>query len=165
MLEAAVDRLGRAIRGSGAVEVGQDVCGALLQGAPEGDDLGERAGDAGADRLVLRDQPMLLPVDLREWLPPDHLVWFVLDPVEALDTSALERTRRRGGVGAAGYDPRLLLFLLVYAYCQGVRSSRRIERMWRSGSCARRTPRTVPRSRGSAPRRLRCSWTCSPRCC
>jgi transposase len=80
-------------------------------------------------RPVLRDQPMLLPVDLRDWLPPDHLVWFVLETVEALDTSALERTRRRGGVGAAGYDPRLLLGLLVYAYCQGVRSSRRIERM------------------------------------
>lgn len=36
-------------------------------------------------RPVLRDQPMLLPVDLREWLPQDHLVWFVLDTVEALD--------------------------------------------------------------------------------
>src|SRR4051794_21169983 len=72
---------------------------------------------------------MLLPVDMREWLPPDHLVWFVLETVEALDTSALERTRRRGGVGAAGYDPRMLLGLLVYGYCQGVRSSRQIERM------------------------------------
>lgn len=72
---------------------------------------------------------MLLPVDMREWLPPDHLVWFVLETVEALDTSALERTRRRGGVGAAGYDPRMLLGLLIYAYCQGVRSSRQIERM------------------------------------
>src|SRR4051795_4656840 len=72
---------------------------------------------------------MLLPVDMREWLPPDHLVWFVLETVEALDTSALERTRRRGGAGAAGYDPRMLLGLLVYAYCQGVRSSRQIERL------------------------------------
>src|SRR3954451_8319923 len=71
---------------------------------------------------------MLLPVDMREWLPPDHLVWFVLDTVEALDTSGLERTRRRGGPGAAGYDPRMLLGLLVYGYCQGVRSSRQIER-------------------------------------
>ena len=69
----------------------------------------------------------MLPVDMREWLPPDHLVWFLLDTVEALDTSALERLRRRGGAGAAGYDPRMLLALLVYAYCQGVRSSRRIE--------------------------------------
>ncbi|MCM3487093.1 transposase [Kocuria rosea] len=80
-------------------------------------------------RPVLRDQPMLLPVDLREWLPQDHLIWFVLETVEALDISALERTRRRGGAGAAGYDPQMLLGLLVYAYCQGVRSSRAIERM------------------------------------
>lgn len=72
---------------------------------------------------------MLLPVDMREWLPSDHLVWFVLESVEALDTSALDRTRRRGGAGAAGYDPRMLFGLLVYAYCQGVRSSRQIERM------------------------------------
>lgn len=80
-------------------------------------------------RPVLRDQPMLLPIDMRDWLPPDHLVWFVLETVEALDTTGLERTRRRGGAGAAGYDPRMLFALLVYAYCQGVRSSRQIERM------------------------------------
>jgi transposase len=72
---------------------------------------------------------MLLPVDMRDWLPPDHLVWFVLETVEALDTRALERTRRLGGAGAAGYDPEMLFGLLVYAYCQGVRSSRQIERM------------------------------------
>src|SRR3954447_10121735 len=71
---------------------------------------------------------MLLPVDMREWLPPDHLVWFVLETVEALDTTALDGTRRRGGPGAAGYDPLMLLGLLVYAYCQGVRSSRQLER-------------------------------------
>jgi len=66
-------------------------------------------------RPVLRDQPMLLPVDMRQWLPPDHLVWFVLDVVDTMDTSGLERTRRRGGAGAAGYDPRMLFALLVYA--------------------------------------------------
>ena len=80
-------------------------------------------------RPVLRDQPMLLPVDMRAWLPPDHLVWFVLDVVDAVDTCGLERTRRRGGSGTAGYDPRMLFALLVYAYCQGVRSSRQIERL------------------------------------
>ena len=80
-------------------------------------------------RPVRRDQPMLLPVDMRDWLPLDHLVWFLLDTVEALDSSVLGRTRRRGGAGAAGYDPQMLLGLLVYAYCQGVRSSRQIERM------------------------------------
>ena len=75
---------------------------------------------------------MLLPVDMREWLPPDHLVWFVLETVEALDSTGLEQTRRRGGAGTAGYDPQMLFGLLVYAYCQGVRSSRQIERMCRT---------------------------------
>lgn len=80
-------------------------------------------------RPVRRDQAFLLPPDMREWLPPDHLVWFVLDTVEVLDTSAFERCRRLGGAGTAGYDPRMLLALLVYAYCRGVRSSRQIERL------------------------------------
>lgn len=81
-------------------------------------------------RPVQRDQVFLLPPDMSDWLPPDHLVWFLLQIVEALDTTALEgATRRRGGAGAAGYDPRMLLALLVYAYCLGVRSSRQIERM------------------------------------
>src|SRR5699024_5094979 len=70
-------------------------------------------GMAKSYRPVLRDQPMLMPVDMREWLPPDHLAWFVIDTIEALDTSALEGTRRRGGAGAAGYDPSMLLALLV----------------------------------------------------
>jgi transposase len=79
-------------------------------------------------RPVLRDQPFLLPLDMRDWLPADHVVWFVLEAVEALDTTAFHRARRVGGVGAAGYDPDMLLALLIYAYCQGVRSSRQVER-------------------------------------
>ena len=70
---------------------------------------------------------MLLPVDMRDWLPADHLVWFVIDTVTALDTTGLERHRRLGGAGTVGYDPVMLLGLLVYAYCGGVRSSRRVE--------------------------------------
>jgi transposase len=80
-------------------------------------------------RPVLRDQPMLLPVDMREWLPEDHLAWFVLETVDVLDTSGLERCRRVGAAGRAGYDPRMLFALLVYAYCLGVRSSRAVERL------------------------------------
>jgi transposase len=68
-----------------------------------------------------------MPPDMREWLPADHLVWFLLETVDALDTSAFH-IGRRAGVGAASYDPDMLLALLVYAYCQGVRSSRQIER-------------------------------------
>jgi transposase len=79
-------------------------------------------------RELRRDQQFLLPPDMREWLPADHLAWFVLETVDALDTGAFHAGRRVGGAGAAGYDPDMLLALLVYAYCQGVRSSRQIER-------------------------------------
>lgn len=80
-------------------------------------------------RPVLRDQAFLLPPDMREWLPSDHLVWFLLDTLEAVDTSAFDRCRRLGGAGAPGYDPTMLLGLLMYAYCRGVRSSRQVERL------------------------------------
>lgn len=80
-------------------------------------------------RPVFRDQPFLLPVDMRDWLPADHLVWFLLDTIDVVDTSDFDRCRRRGGVGAAGYDPQMLLGLLIYAYCRGIRSSRQIERL------------------------------------
>jgi transposase len=82
-------------------------------------------------RPVLRDQPFLMPVDMREWLPPDHLVWFVLEVIEQLDTSAFHRRARKlkAASGRAGFDPDLLAGLLLYAYCRGVRSSRQIERL------------------------------------
>lgn len=71
---------------------------------------------------------MLLPLDMREWLPSDHLVWLVVDTVDVLNISEFEPVRR-GRAGAAGYDPRMLLGLLIYAYCRGVRSSRQVERL------------------------------------
>ena len=72
-------------------------------------------------RPVLRDQPMLLPPDMRDWLPPDHPVWLVITVVEDhLDTSAFHAGRRAGGAGAAGYDPDMLVALLVWAYAHGV---------------------------------------------
>ena len=81
-------------------------------------------------RPVLRDQPFLMPVDMREWLPADHLIWFVLDVVEQLDTSAFHRRKQVKAVsGRAAFDPDLLLGLLLYGYCRGVRSSRQIERL------------------------------------
>lgn len=80
-------------------------------------------------RLVERDQQFLLPPNMADWLADDHLVWFVLDVVEQLDTSAFHARRRTGGVGRAGYDPDMLLALLIYSYACGQRSSRRIERL------------------------------------
>jgi transposase len=106
-------------------------------------------------RPVLRDQPMLLPVDMREWLPGDHLVWFVLDTIDVVDVSEFEQSRHRGGAGAAGYDPRMLLGLLIYAYCHGVRSSRQVERLCHTDVafrvlCAQDVPdhATIARFRG-----------------
>lgn len=68
-----------------------------------------------------------MPPDMREWLPEDHLVWLVLDIVGQLDRSALHARHPNTGAGRRAYDPDMLLALLIYAYCLGVRSSRQIE--------------------------------------
>jgi transposase len=79
-------------------------------------------------RPVVRDQVFLLPPDMREWLASDHPVWVVISIIERCDTSAFHAGRRTGGVGRQGYDPDMLVTLLVWAWLQGMRSSRRIER-------------------------------------
>jgi transposase len=66
---------------------------------------------------------------MSDWLPVGHLAWFVLDTVAALDTCGLHGRYRTGGVGRAAYDPDMLLALVVYAWSQQVRSSRRIARL------------------------------------
>ena len=73
-----------------------------------------------------RDTPMLLPPDLRDWVPSSHLVHFVIDAMEAVDTRACPVNSR--GTGSAQYPPSMLLALLVYSYATGVFSSRQIER-------------------------------------
>jgi transposase len=78
---------------------------------------------------VDRAQRFLLPPDMGEWLAEGHLVWFVIDVVDRVDCSVLHARGGRGGVGRRGYDPEMLLALLLYAYCCGVRSSRQIERL------------------------------------
>jgi transposase len=80
-------------------------------------------------RPVDRDQPFLLPPDMREWLPAGHAAWLVIEAVRLLDTSVFHARRRTGGAGAAGYDPDMMVTLLVWAYANGVTSSRRIERL------------------------------------
>jgi len=87
---------------------------------------------AKAFRPIGRDQQFLLPVDMREWLPLEHPVWIVLEIVECLDLSRLRARYALGGVGRRAYDPRMLLALLIYAYADGIRSSRRIERLCRT---------------------------------
>jgi transposase len=75
-----------------------------------------------------RDQPFLLPPDLRDWLPEGHLAWFILDVVDQLDLVPFYRAHRADGHGHPAYDPKLLLGVLLYGYCLGVRSSRQLER-------------------------------------
>jgi transposase len=75
-----------------------------------------------------RDQLFLLPPSVADWLPENHLAFFVLDVVSELDLDAFYGEYREDGRGGAAYDPALVLAVLVYAYCVGERSSRRIER-------------------------------------
>jgi transposase len=75
---------------------------------------------------VDHDTRLLLPPDLREWVPADHLVHFIMDAVGELDLR-LARVNERG-TGDAQYPPRMMLGLLIYSYATGVFSSRQIER-------------------------------------
>ena len=72
------------------------------------------------------DQQLLLPAALQEWLPPEHLAYFISDVVDQLDLSAITvryEEERRGG---PPYHPRMMVKVLLYGYCTGVASSRRI---------------------------------------
>jgi transposase len=78
-----------------------------------------------------RDQPLLLPPDLRDWLDEDHLGWFVIEAVDELDLEPFYASYRADGHGASAHNPQMMVGLLAYAYCVGERSSRGIERRCR----------------------------------
>src|SRR5919202_5831499 len=75
-----------------------------------------------------RDQELLLPPSLREWLPEGHLAWCVIDAVAQFDLSAFYADYRDDGHGRRAHDPAMMVALLLYCYAIGERSSRRIER-------------------------------------
>ncbi len=75
-----------------------------------------------------RNQAYLLPPSLADWLPGDHLAWFVLDAVEQIDLSQFYKKYRADGVGNSAFHPSMMVALLVYSYCTGERSSRKIEK-------------------------------------
>jgi transposase len=75
-----------------------------------------------------REQELLLPPSLREWLPESHLAWFVIEAVDALDLSAFYADYRVDGHGRPAHDPAMMVALLLYGYAIGERSSRRLER-------------------------------------
>lgn len=74
------------------------------------------------------DQDLLLPPSLRDWLPEDHLVYFVSDVVDQLDLTEIHAVYEKEQRGQPPYDPRLMTKLLVYGYCVGVFSSRKIQK-------------------------------------
>src|SRR3954471_21341440 len=75
-----------------------------------------------------RDQVLLMAPSLRDWLPADHLAWFVISAVEGMDLAAFYGVYRLDGQGRPAHEPAMMVALLVYAYARGQRSSRRIER-------------------------------------
>src|SRR3954464_6853527 len=83
-----------------------------------------------AQRFVAcdREQSFLMPPDVREWLPPRHLAWFVIDAVAEMDLEAFYAAYRVDGRSRPPYDPAMMVALLLYAYARGIRSSRVIER-------------------------------------
>src|ERR1700688_4585848 len=82
-------------------------------------------------RTYVPEQDLLLPPSLRAWLQDDHLVYFVSDVVDQLDLSAMYAVYEKEKRGQPPYDPRLMTKLLVYGYCTGVFSSRRIQKRLR----------------------------------
>ena len=78
-----------------------------------------------------RDQPLLLPPDLRDWLPEDHLAWFVIEAIAELDLEPFYAAYRADGHGRAAPEPKMMLTLIAYSYAVGERSSRGIERRCR----------------------------------
>jgi transposase len=78
-----------------------------------------------------RGQTMLMPPDLTEWVPDDHVVWSILGVVEQMDLSAFYGAYRENGQGRAAYEPSMMVALLLCSYARGNRSSRGIERACR----------------------------------
>jgi transposase len=78
-----------------------------------------------------RAQSLLLPPDLTDWVPEDHVVWSILGAVEQMDLSGFYGAYRENGQGQAAYEPSMMVALLLYSYARGNRSSRGIERACR----------------------------------
>jgi transposase len=79
-------------------------------------------------RTYLPEQDLLLPPNLHDWLPEGHLAYFVSDVVDQLDLSAIESVYEEEERGQPPYHPRMMTKILLYGYCVGVFSSRRMEK-------------------------------------
>jgi transposase len=113
-----------------------------------------------------REQELLLPPSLRDWLEEDHVAWFVLDAVGTIDLAEFYGVYRADGHGRSAHDPAMMVALLLYSYASGERSSRAIERRCRDDVptrviCANRAPdhTTIARFRARHEAALRRTFT------
>jgi transposase len=79
----------------------------------------------GKFRNIDRKTPMLLPPDMREWVPDDDMVHFVIEAIEGMGLKRFKVNER--GTGSEQYPPHSMLALLIYCYANGIFGSRRIE--------------------------------------
>jgi transposase len=75
-----------------------------------------------------REQVFLLPPDVRDWISPDHLAWFLIDAVGEMDLDGFYAAYRADGHGRAAYEPSVMVALILFGFATGVQSSRAIER-------------------------------------
>ena len=97
----------------------------MTDGAAEARLVGLGVGRLGATRAYVcpaRDQLFLLPVSMRDWLEEGHLAWFVLDVVARAGHARVASSCRVACPGRPPYEPEMMVALLLYAYCCGVRS-------------------------------------------
>jgi transposase len=80
-------------------------------------------------KRINREQIYLMPPSLQEWLPEKDMAWFIIDVVNEMDKTAYYRKYRSDGRGQEAYDPAMMVALLLYAYSNGIRSARAIERL------------------------------------
>ena len=98
-------------------------------------------------RAYQPDQPLLLPPDLQEWVPPGHLAHHVSDVVDALDLTAFYAPYEGDGRRNAPYEPSMMVKVLIYAYATGTFSSRAVARSGRAFRATRRSCLTPWRGR------------------
>ena len=103
---------------------------------PASDAAGQAGGVLREYVCPARDQMFLLPISMRDWIPEGHLAWFVLDVVAEIDTRALHR-RPAGAAGRRPYQPEMMLALILYGYCCGMRFSRQLEAACRTDAAFR----------------------------
>ncbi len=75
-----------------------------------------------------RNQPYLLQPSLKDWLPDNHLAWFVIEAVEHIELKPFFTKYRVDGIGNTAFNSKMMAALLIYAYCKGERSNKQIEK-------------------------------------